>query len=326
MRRFYRTKYGGPEVLRAEEVAIPHPAAGELLIRVAYAGVNRTDSGFLTGIPKFARIFLGFPKPKAKVLGCEFSGKVVAVGEGVRRFRVGDRVFGFDDARFGGFADYLCLPEKTTVTQLPASVDYKTGAMLGEGSHYALCDLRAARVGSGSRVLVYGASGAIGSAAVQLARALGASVTAVCGTQATERVKTLGAQQVLDYQNGELDQHHEQYDLFFDAVGKLSWSASRRFLSPKGIYISTELGPGNENPFLALTAPFRRGQKLLFPIPVNRIEDFEWFAELAGKGEFTPLFDRIYPFEQLPEALSYVLSGQKLGNVLLEVSGDQLDA
>ncbi len=326
MRRFYRTEYGGPEVLRAEEVAIPQPAPGELLIRVAYAGVNRTDSGFLTGIPKFARIFLGFPKPKAKVLGCEFSGKVVAVGEGVRRFQVGDRVFGFDDARFGGFADYLCLPEKTTLTQLPASVDYKTGAMLGEGSHYALCDLRAARVGSGSRALVYGASGAIGSAAVQLARALGASVTAVCGTQATERVKTLGAQQVLDYQNGELEQHNEQYDLFFDAVGKLSWSASRRFLSPKGIYISTELGPGNENPFLALTAPFRRGQKLLFPIPVNRIEDFEWFGQLAGKGEFTPLLDRIYPFEQLPEALSYVLSGQKLGNVLLEVGGDQLDA
>lgn len=326
MRRFYRSEYGGPEVLRAEEAVIPQPAAGELLIRVAYAGVNRTDSGFLTGLPKFARIFLGFPKPKAKVLGCEFSGKVVAVGAGVLRFQVGDRVFGFDDARFGGFADYLCLPEKTSVTHLPASVDYKTGAMLSEGSHYALCDLRAARVGRGSRVLVYGASGAIGAAAVQLALALGATVTAVCGTRALEHVKKLGAHQLLDYQQGELEQHDEQYDLFFDAVGKLSWSASKRYLSAKGIYISTELGPGNENPFIALTAPFRSGQKLLFPIPVNRIEDFDWFAELAKRGEFTPLFDRIYPFEQLPEALNYVLSGQKLGNVLLKVGGDTLDA
>lgn len=319
MLRYFISQYGGTEQLQLQESALPVLKGNEVMIQLAYAGVNRTDSGFLTGLPKFARLIIGWPKPKARVLGCEFSGRVVAVGQQVKRFTVGDRVFGFDDATFGGFAHYMTIGEDKGIVHLPDTIDFRTGAMLTEGSHYALVDLRAAHIGQGSRVLVYGASGAIGSAAVQLAKAMGAYVVAVAGTQAQNAVATLGADVLLDYEKGEFDTHQGSYELVFDAVGKSSWKRCRQLLAPNGCYISTELGKNAENPFLALFYQFRKIKKVKFPIPYIRQEDLSWLATLAVEGRFKPLLDRVYPFSELPKAMEYVLSGQKTGNVVVKI-------
>jgi NADPH:quinone reductase-like Zn-dependent oxidoreductase len=322
MLRYYRNAYGNAAILQLQESALPVPKKDEVIVQVAYTGVNRTDSGFLTGLPKFARLIIGWPKPKARVLGCEFSGRVVGVGKEVKRFSVGDRVVGFDDSTFGGFAQYMAISENKGIVHLPEAVDFQTAASLTEGSHYALVDLRAANIGQGSRVLVYGASGAIGSAAVQLAKAMGAFVVAVAGTQAREAVATLGADELLDYEKGEFDTHQGSYDLVLDAVGKSSWKRCRQLLAPSGCYISTELGKNAENPFLALYYQFRKIKKVKFPIPYIRQDDINWLATLANTGKFKPLLDRVYAFSDLPKAMEYVLSGQKTGNVVVKIADD----
>jgi NADPH:quinone reductase-like Zn-dependent oxidoreductase len=206
---------------------------------------------------------------------------------------------------------------------MPANVTYQQAAPSTEGSHYALAHIKAAKIHSGQDILVYGATGAIGSAAVQLLKSLGANVTAVCGTDHVELVRSLGADRVIDYTAEDFTKDNQRYDAVLDSVGKSSFSQCKRLLKPRGIYISSELGPLAQNPFRALIAPLHGGKKVMFPIPKHDQLMVEHLGKLIESGEFMPVIDRTYPLDQIVEAYRYVETGQKTGNVVisLESSG-----
>lgn len=311
------TQYGPPDVVKVQTVARPTPKDNEILIRVHASTVNRTDCGFRSAEYVISRLFSGLFKPKQPVLGCEFAGEVVMVGRDVTQFAKGDRVFGFDDYRFGGHAELKTIREDGPIATIPKGMDYENAAALTEGSHYALCNIRAAKIEAGDHVMVYGATGAIGSAAVQILKHFGAYVVAVCDTKNITLVRALGADEVIDYTLQDFRETTHRFDLFFDAVGKCSFKQCKPLLEPKGIYISTELGKRWENIFLALTSPFRKGKRVLFPIPTSSQEDVRWLADLAAAGQFKPVIDRRYPLEDIVEAYRYVETGQKTGNVIL---------
>ena len=249
-----------------------------------------------------------------------FAGRVAAVGGAVASFRVGDDVVGYNDSRFGGHAEFVTMPESGMVAVMPPGLSYLEAAPIAEGAHYALNNLRAARVGPGHRVIVYGATGAIGSAAVQLAKHMGAGVTAVCATPHLDLVASLGPDRVVDYTREDFTRiGREEYDLVFDAVGKTTFGAFKPLLKPGGIYCSTDLGPRWENPFLALWTPRFGPKKVIFPIPRNTREDLDYLIGLVESGALRPVIDRTYPFAQIVEAFRYVETGQKIGNVVITV-------
>lgn len=319
MKAAVHTQYGPPDVVKVLEVDKPVPKDNEVLIQVHATTVNRTDCGFRSAEYFVSRFFSGLFKPKYQTLGCEFAGVVEAVGKDATTFRVGDRVFGFNDERFGGHAEYLTRTEHELVL-MPAGMDFAEAAALTEGAHYALGNIRAAKVQPGHRVLVYGATGAIGSAAVQLLKHFGATVTAVCATKHVGLVHSLGADRVVDYTTEEFTKTGEVYDFVFDAVGKRSFGECKPLLSPKGVYISTELGKRGENVYLALLAPLLGSRRVLFPIPKTQREDFVFLKELAESGQFKPVIDRTYPLERIVEAYRYVETGQKVGNVVITMA------
>lgn len=319
MRAIVYTQYGPPEVLRLEQVPKPVPKENQVLIKVMASTVNRTDSGFRSAEYFISRLFSGLFRPRNKVLGCEYAGVVEEVGSAVSGYKVGDRVFGYDDYRFGGHAEYLVSGEKDNMALLPGDFSFEEAAPLTEGAHYALCDLRAAKIKKGDKVLVNGGTGAIGSAAVQLAKHFGATVTAVCHEQHLDLVQSIGADTVIAYNREDFTQLEEQFDIVFDAVGKSSFGRCRPLLKEKGIYMSTELGKRSENIFLAIASRFRKGKKVLFPIPLIKREDVVFLKELAEAGKFKPLIDRKYPLEQVIEAYRYVETGQKIGNVVINL-------
>jgi NADPH:quinone reductase-like Zn-dependent oxidoreductase len=319
MRAIVYTQYGPPEVLRLEQVPKPVPKENQVLIKVMASTVNRTDSGFRSAEYFISRLFSGLFRPRNKVLGCEYAGVVEEVGSAVSRYKVGDRVFGYDDYRFGGHAEYLVADEKDNMALMPGDFSFEEAAPLTEGAHYALCDLRAAKIKKGDKVLVNGGTGAIGSAAVQLAKYFGATVTAVCHEQHLDLVQSIGADTVIAYNREDFTQLEEQFDIVFDAVGKSSFGRCKPLLKEKGIYMSTELGKRSENIFLAIASRFRKGKKVLFPIPLIKREDVVFLKELAEAGKFKPLIDRKYPLDQIIEAYRYVETGQKIGNVVINL-------
>lgn len=313
-------QYGPPEVVQVREVDKPTPGDNEVLIRVHASTVNRTDSGFRSAEYFVSRFFSGLFRPKLNTLGCEFAGQIDAIGKAVTMYKVGDRVFGFNDSTFGGHAEYLTQAEDAPIATIPNGLSYEEAAPITEGAHYALGDIRAANVTNGQHVLVYGATGAIGSAAVQLLKYFGAQVTAVCGTGYVELVKSLGADRVIDYTKEDFTQTGQTFDFVFDAVGKSSFGQCKPLLTPKGIYISTELGKNSENIWLALITPLQGGKKVLFPLPSISKADVEFLKERVSQGQFKPLIDRRYPLEQIVEAYRYVETGQKIGNVVLTLT------
>jgi NADPH:quinone reductase-like Zn-dependent oxidoreductase len=313
------TQYGSPDVVSIAELPRPEPQADEVLVRIHVTTVNRTDSAFRSAASFASRLFSGLFRPKHRVLGCEFAGTVVAIGEHIRRFKVGDRVFGYDDSGFGSHAEYKVISQDGAMAMLPDGLDFAQSAPLTEGSHYALCSIRAAKIKKGNRVLVYGATGAIGSAAVQLLKHFGAYVVAVAGTAHISLVNSLGADEVIDYQTEDFTKTGHRFDFIFDAVGKSSFGQCRPLLKDKGIYISTELGKRSENIFLALFTPFTGGKRVLFPIPSIKQDDILYLRDMAVQGSFAALIDRKYPLEQIRNAHRYVDTGQKIGNVLVIV-------
>ncbi len=313
------TQYGPPEIVQIQEVPRPSPKANEVLIKVHASTVNRTDCGFRSANYFIVRFFSGLFSPKNPILGCEFAGEIAETGASVTRFKPGDQVFGFNDTLFGGHAEYMVLPETACMAPLPAGATFEEAAALTEGAHYAWCDIRAAKIAAGQRVLVNGATGAIGSAAVQLVKHLGAAVTAVCATQHVELVKSLGAERVIDYTREDFTQLNETFDVIFDAVGKSTFSKCKPLLTEQGIYMSTELGPNSENPFLALLTSFGKGKKVLFPIPTITQADIEFLKSLYESGEYKPVIDRVYPLEEIVDAYRYVETGMKTGNVGVKV-------
>ena len=313
------TKYGGPDVVRVMEVEPPRPGPDDLLVRVHASTVNRTDCAFRAGAPALARALYGIRGPKATILGCEFAGTVVETGESVSAFTVGDRVFGYTEGPFGAHAELLVVAERASVAHIPPRLTFEQVAPGTEGSHYALGIIRAARVTAGEAVLVNGATGSIGSAAVQLLHAKGAVVTAVCFGEQAELVRGLGADRVIDCTAEDFTRDTHRYDLVLDAVGKSTFTAARKVLTPRGVYISSELGPWLQNPRRALVAPLSRGQRVLFPIPTHNQGMIEELAGLMETGAFRPLVDRSYPLAEIVEAHRYAGSGQKIGNVVVSV-------
>jgi len=313
-------KYGAPDVVRIEEVDKPSPRSGEVLVKVFATTVNRTDCGFRSAEYFISRFFSGLFKPKFEILGNEFAGIVEAVGKDVALFSVGDSVFGYNDTKFGAHAEYMTIAEKDAITTIPPDVTFEQAAPITEGAHYALCDIRAARVKNGDNVLIYGASGAIGSAAVQLVKYFGTKVTAVCNTKNVEILKSLGADQVIDYMTQDFTSIDQKFDFIFDAVGKSSFGQCKPLLKKHGIYISTELGKNSENIFLALLTPLVNGKKVLFPLPAIKKEDVIFLKELVESGKFRPLVDRTYHFDEIVDAYKYVETRQKTGNVVITLT------
>ncbi len=314
------TKYGPPEVVQLTEVAKPIPQDNEILIKVYAGTVNRTDSGFRSAEYFISRFWTGVFKPKHPVLGCEFAGIVEEIGTNVTSFKIGDQVFGYNDKTCGGHGEYLTIAEKDAVTHLPNNITFIEAAPITEGAHYALNDIRASKIKAGENALVYGATGAIGSAAVQLLKHFGVKVTAVANTKNIELARSLGADEVIDYQTQDFTKTETKFHFIFDAVGKSSFKQCKPLLTAKGIYISTELGKNAENVFYALTTPIKGGKKVLFPIPTINKEDLKFLKELVEKGEYKPVIDRQYNLDQIIEAYKYVESGQKTGNVVITLS------
>lgn len=317
MRAAVYTQYGPPEVVKLMEVERPEPKDGEVLVRVFATTVNRTDCGFRSAEYFISRFFSGLLRPRNKTLGNEFAGEIEAIGKNVTTFNIGDSVFGYNDTAFGAHAEYMTVCEKGAIAPLPANLTYEQAAPITEGAHYALCDLRAAKLRSGQAILINGATGAIGSAAVQLAKHFGAEVTGVCDAKNMELVESLGADTVLDYTKQDFTKTDRRFDIVFDAVGRSSFSRCKPILCDRGVYISTELGKNWENIFLALATPLLGGKKVLFPIPTITREDVVFLKELVERGGYKPVIDRRYPLEQIVEAYRYVETGQKTGNVVI---------
>jgi NADPH:quinone reductase-like Zn-dependent oxidoreductase len=321
MRAAVRTAYGRPGVVEVVDVPMPQVGDGDLLVRVHATTVNRTDCGFRSGRPFFGRAFYGFPRPRHQVLGGEFAGVVEAVGPAVSGFVPGERVFGYQEDRLGAHAEYLTIRADGPVATMPAGTDFVSMAPSTEASHYAVTLVRAAGLRRGDPVLVYGATGGIGSAAVQVLAYLGTDVTAVCDAQYVELVRGLGANRVVDRATTDYTQEDRSYRAIIDAVGKGSFLAGRRVLAPGGRYLSTDLGVHDEIPFLVLATAFSAGRRVALPLPARRTQDsVRRIRGLVEAGAFTPLVDRTYTLDHIVDAYRYVEAGYKVGNVVVTVA------
>lgn len=328
MRAAVNTKYGPPDVVRIEEVDRPTPGPNELLVQVRATTVNRTDCGYRGGKPFIIKFFSGWRGPKHTVLGCEFAGVVEAVGSAVTNFSIGERVCGWCENPHGAHAEYLAVRANRLIARIPEGRSFEQAAPSTEGALYALSSLRDVPLKPGDDVLVYGATGAIGSAAVQLAKSMGMRVTAVCGSANVDLVRGLGADKVVDYQTQDFTRDTQRYDLVLDAVGKSTFRRCKRLLKPKGAYSSTDFGPiARSAPFIIpmfigrllrsrLTRMIGR-RRLLFTLPKKDPEGVAYLKGLIESGEYQPVLDRTYPLEQIVEAYRRAESGQKVGNIVI---------
>lgn len=316
MKVAFRTEYGGPEVLQIKEVPRLVPQVKEVLVKIYATTVNRTDCGILWGKPFIIQFFTGLFKPKQKIPGTDFAGEVVALGEDITEFQLGDRVFGLDDNGLQTQSQYACL-RMEHVVPMPDNITYAQGAASLEGAHYAYNFMNKVRFKKGASVLVNGATGAIGSALVQLLAASKIKVTAVCPGKYENDILERGAERVIDYTRADFTQDPERFDCVFDAVGKSTFWKCRNLLKPKGVYISSELGPRSQNIFLSLLTPIGRGKKVRFPFPANSRRSVEVMKGLIEKGKFKPLIDRSYALHEIQNAYAYVRQGKKIGNVIL---------
>jgi NADPH:quinone reductase-like Zn-dependent oxidoreductase len=305
MKAIVCTQYGPPDVLQLKEVAKPEPSDKEVLIRIYATAVTASDCiirGFKVPIRRWilGRLLVGLTKPRKPILGLVLAGKIETVGKDVKRFQTGDQVFAFTKFRFGAYAECTCLPENSVLALKPSNVTYEEAAAVPFGGLLALHFLRKGEIQSGQKVLIYGASGAVGTSAVQLARHFGAEVTGVCSTTNVELVKSLGVDQVIDYTQEDSMQGGGLYDLIFDAVGKRKSSKlkvqCKTALTPNGKYISVDDGS-----------------------PLLQSEDLILFKELVEAGKIQPVIDRCYPLEHIVEAHRYVETGHKKGNVVITV-------
>ena len=310
-------RYGPPDVLRVEDVERPVPAADEVLVRIHASTVTRTDCGFRSAEVFVSRFFTGLHRPKRKILGLEFAGEVDAVGAAVTEFDVGDRVFG---VREGAHAEFVCVRESGALSSMPPGTTFEEAAAVCDGASLALACLRKAGDLEGRSVLVYGASGSVGTAGVQLAKHFGADVTAVCDTKHVELVRSLGADTVIDYTRENFARNGETYDVIFDAVGMQSFRRCRRSLKPGGTFVDTDPGFVWHVPMLALLTRWVGDKRVALGITRYAKQDVVLVKELIEAGEYRAVIDRRYPLDDVVEAHRYVETGQKTGNVVLTVS------
>lgn len=312
-------EYGSPDVLQLADVDMPEPKENEVLVRVHTTTVNRTDCAMLTAKPAIMRLFCGLVKPKNPILGTEFSGVIAKVGEKVQDFEAGDEVFGFNDNGSSTYAQYLVFDTAKGINKIPKEFTSESVAGSIEGMHYALNFVNKVHVNKGDKIMVNGATGAIGSAMVQLLAHYGTEITATANTKNLELVKSLGATRVIDYTKDDFTLQDEKYDFVFDAVGKSTFGKCKRLLKPKGTYISTELGPYAQNPFLALLTPLFGGRKVAFPFPVDIPGSIIKIKELMEGGNYKPVVDKTFSLEDTAKAFEYVLTGEKTGNVVIKI-------
>ncbi len=312
-------KYGPPEVLEISEVDTPIPSNTEVLIKVYATTLNRTDTGFRNASYFVSRAVTGWIKPKKTVTGTEFAGIIVSVGKDIKDYKVNDKVFGFDDAQFGSHAEFKCESSSGAMAKIPAGSSYYDVVAAGEGATYALNVLSAAEVRKDQKVLIYGASGAIGSAAVQIAKHLGAHVTAVCGTKNVKLLKSLGADRVINYQTENFSHLNDTFDMILDAVGKTSYGECKKMIRSNGTFISSEPGPWGQNIFLAIWFAVTRKRRVMFPIPKINKEVMEYIKQLLELGAFKPVIEKEYKLDEIVEASRYAESGQKTGSLVIRV-------
>jgi NADPH:quinone reductase-like Zn-dependent oxidoreductase len=320
MRAVVHDRYGPPEVLRLEDAEQPVPKPDEVLIRVHATTVSRTDSALRAGAPFISRFITGLRRPKRRILGSDLSGEVEAVGATVTEFEVGDRVFGINPWKFGAHAEFICMRASGALAHMPAGMPFDEAAAVCDGGILALNAIRPARLQAGQRILVYGASGSIGSAGVQLARSFGAAVTGVCRTGSVELVRSLGADEVIDSMQEDFTTDGRTYDAILDAVGSLTFTSCRGSLKTGGMYLATD---GLRNLALTLWTSRIGDKRVRFPIPPKFTkQDVVFLKQLIDAGKYRAVIDRRYPLEQVVEATRYVETKQKTGNVVLTVSHD----
>lgn len=317
MKAITRSQYGSPKVLILKEIERPIPKDNEVLIRVHATTVNRTDCGILYGKPYLIRAFTGLFRPSDAVPGTDFAGQIEAVGKQVTDFKIGDRVWGLNDEGLCSQAQYMTIVADQAITTIPDSFSYDEAAASAEGAHYAYNFINKVDIQKGTKVVVNGATGAIGSAAVQLLKYVGAYVTAVGNTKNMDLIKSLGADKSYNYEKEDFTQDEEQYDFVFDAVGKSTFGKCKRLLKPKGVYISSELGPNAENLYLPLLTKIKGGKRVIFPIPSNRKRSILFIKKMMEAGAYQSVIDRKYPMEEIQAAYQYVESGEKTGNVVI---------
>jgi len=321
MRAVVHDRYGPPDVLRLADVAQPVPQEAEVLVRIHATTVNRSDCGWRSAKPFMTRFFTGLRRPKRKILGMELAGEVEAVGAAVTEFKVGDRVFG---VRWGTHAEFIAVQESSAVTHMPTGMSFEEAAAVCDGACIALSCLRNAGLQKGRSILVYGASGSVGTAGVQMAKHFGADVTAVCNTKNVELVRSLGADEVVDYEQEDFTKNGKTYDIIFDAVGKHSFRRCRRSLKRGGTFIETDLGFMWHAPLLALSTRWIGDKRVRIGVARYTKADVVFLKELIEAGHYRAVIDRSYPLEQVVEATRYVETGQKTGNVVLVVGGGRV--
>jgi len=323
MRAVVNTEYGGPEVLRILEVEPPVPAADEVLVEVHATTVNRTDCGFRAPRPWFIRLFAGVRRPKHTILGTEFAGVVVEVGANVLEFAVGDEVFGVNANRFGAHAEYVCVRENAPIAVKPARTSFEEAAAVCDGAILAMTCLTWPELRAGQSILIYGASGSIGTAGVQLAKRIGANVTADCNTENLEVVRSLGADEIIDHTVDDFTANGRTYDVVFDAVGKRSFGECKGSLNEGGSYVSTDLGPYSQNVPLMLWTRFIGSKRAAMPFPRYTKAKVLELKKLIEANEYRAVIDRTYPLENAVDATRYVETEQKTGNVVLVVRPEE---
>ena len=319
MKAIVYTKYGPPDVLELREIEKPIPKDNEVLIRVYATTVNRSDCAMLRAKPFIMRFFTGLFKPNKQILGTDFAGMIETVGKNVASLKIGDNVFGFDDGGLSSHAQYMTLSKDNALATMPNNTTYEQAGASIEGAHYAYNFINKVDIKRGHKVLVNGATGAIGSAAVQLLKYFGANVTAVCNRKDADLVKSLGANKVIDYTKEDFTNSGEKYNFVFDTVGKSTFKKCKPLLVSKGVYMSSELGPMVQNPFLALITPIFGDRKVKFPFPTDRSRSVHFIKKLSEEGKFQAVIDRTYSLEEIAEAYRYVEKGQKIGNVVIIV-------
>jgi len=311
------TRYGSPEVLQLQEVAKPAPREKEVIIKIHATSATSGDARIRRADPFIVRLIFGLKKPRKSILGVVVAGEIESVGKEVTKFKVGDQVFGAKGIDFGTYAEYTSMPENGVLALKPKNISYEEAAAIPFGATAALHFLRKAKIKSRQKVLIYGASGAIGTAAVQLAKLFGAEVSAVCSTTNIEMVKALGAEKVFDYTKEDFSENGEKYDVIFETVGKSSFSQSIKSLNSKGYLLMASAGPSQLLRGLLVSITSRK--KVISGVIEESADDMIYLKELIETGKLKAVIDRRYPLEQIAEAHKYVDTGHKKGNVVIIV-------
>jgi NADPH:quinone reductase-like Zn-dependent oxidoreductase len=310
-------KYGGPEVLQLAEIEKPYPKNNEILLKIKATAVNSGDCRLRKADPFAVRLFFGLTKPKINILGSVFSGEVESAGKDVTNFKVGDLVFGHTDLSFGTYAEYKCIPENGSIAVKPAHLSHLESAVIPFGALTALYFLKLVSIQKGQKVLIVGASGAVGSAAIQIAKSMGAIVTGVCSTSNSNLIKSLGAHKVIDYTKDEFNHSEDTFDVIFDTVNSLDIAQSEKMLNVNGSMILS--AAGITEMIKGFWISLKSNRKVITGVIKHTAKDMQFLKQLIESGQFKPVIDRAYSLEQISAAHEYADKRHKKGNLAIEI-------